>query len=304
MRELLLDSSGIPAQARVFTWGERERLYQHTSGARVLADWDGPGRMEVFTSPEDTWIETEQGASPVAHSVFEVGEYAVVYSAQAGPFHAIARSGAEAPEAGWEKSSTPLEGAGWVMSGVPGLVVDDKPVSLAAGVPLPYWRSCRAADKMSVVAGQPLTLLDRFLISDPDALKERRWTAQNMSDTFPLASRDFLGEMLEGIHAAHLNVARWEMELPFCCSALLIRKIYDQFHGRQRARVMVNGDFAAWWYEPAEDREQRWASSQVVFSSPHLASPGPITLSIDPPSGTALWDVSQYEIWGLPISPM
>src|SRR5690606_12691041 len=132
---------------------------------------------------------------------------------------------------------------------------------------------------------------DRFLISDPDAQKERQRKAQNMRDTFPLAPRAFLDGARPGIHAAHLNVAGWEAGLPFACSALLVRKVYDQFHGRQRARVMVNGDFAAWWYEPAEDREQRWASSQVVFSSPHLSRPGPITLSIDPPSGTALWDV-------------
>jgi len=81
-------------------------------------------------------------------------------------------------------------------------------------------------------------------------------------------------------------------------SGLVLRRLYDSFHGRQRARVMVDGKFQAWWYDPRQDRASRWRWSQVGLDVP-LVKNQVVSVVIDPPTGTALWTASRYEVLAL-----
>lgn len=171
-----------------------------------------------------------------------------------------------------------------------GLVVADE----SASVTLEY----EAGMDAQSYARAEWRVIDAFDIADLEALKARQWRVQNISERFPLESTFPDGTSLIGTTASHLNAAHWTLAWNGEPEArLVIRKVYDRFHGRQRARVLIDGRLAGMWYEPVEDREHRWGAGEFVIAEP--LPPGPITITIDPPSGTPLWNVGRLEMFAL-----
>ncbi|MBL8087508.1 MAG: hypothetical protein JNM85_05475 [Chthonomonas sp.] len=95
-------------------------------------------------------------------------------------------------------------------------------------------------------------------------------------------------------HRQHLGRLEWVLEVPERCNGLRLARLYDRFHGRQRARVLIDGEEIAWWYEPEEDRIDRWAVS-VLDVRCWLS--GPVNLTLDPPAGATLWDFAALAVW-------
>jgi len=98
---------------------------------------------------------------------------------------------------------------------------------------------------------------------------------------------------------SHLNEASFTVQTPTETEGLILVKIYDRFHGRQRARVLVDGTDTGIWYEPHQDRTHRWAWGYYGIPKEHLKPNETQTITIDPPSGTPLWSVGRIEVWNL-----
>jgi hypothetical protein len=76
-----------------------------------------------------------------------------------------------------------------------------------------------------------------------------------------------------------------------------LRKVYDAFHGRQRARVLIDSEPLGIWFLPVEDRLNRWRVAE--FGVPVPAGKQRLRLTIDPLAGSALWSLSEFQIFGL-----
>jgi hypothetical protein len=77
-------------------------------------------------------------------------------------------------------------------------------------------------------------------------------------------------------------------------SGVLLRRVYDQFHGRQRARVLVDGVCVGTWYAPEENRHSRWAERDFFLPASFTKGKETIEVEIDPIAGTPLWSVAEY----------
>lgn len=218
------------------------------------------------------------------------------------------------PSIGVIEVPLPYFGAGWLISGT-GLVSDDRHEinsEPSSAFPIPFFRSLASAPPTNrphscetdigralvVPATSACRLLDAFDFGDADALKARGFQVQNMSKLSRLSSTFSDGVAREGYVASHLNRATWRLAVPENCNGLILRKLYDRFHGRQRARVLIDGEFKGYWYEPKEDRVNRWGMSDfgLELSGPSRART--IEITIDPPPGTPLWSVSRVEVYG------
>lgn len=141
-----------------------------------------------------------------------------------------------------------------------------------------------------------ITEIDRFSISDIVAKDTRDFHVQNMSEIEELTS----GSTRKPV-AYHLNRATWQIQLPGHQIGVRIGKTYDQFHGRQRARVLIDGVVAGWWYLPHQNREFRWAEAQFSLPTELILGKTSIEVTIDPPAGVPLWSVG--EIYCLIAAP-
>ncbi len=122
---------------------------------------------------------------------------------------------------------------------------------------------------------------------------------QNESDVYELNSQ-FDQESASGKHRSHLNRMSFTLFLSKQNNGIVIRKTYDRFHGRQRARVLAERKEVGYWYLPKEDRNVRWAQSDFVIPKVFTKNKAQIVITIDPTAGSPLWNVSCYEVFCLP----
>ena len=82
---------------------------------------------------------------------------------------------------------------------------------------------------------------------------------------------------------------------------LILRKRFDRFHGRQRARVFVDGQFAGWWYEAGENRIHRWGVTDFGIDGRFTKGKDSVLITIEPPAGVPLWSVSRLDLFALTL---
>ncbi|MCB8932282.1 MAG: hypothetical protein M9921_08460 [Fimbriimonadaceae bacterium] len=283
-------------RARRFAFDAGGCLYRDHLGRRVLADAEGCGRLEIETAAPG--LATDAAAD----GTFEDGLIAA--TAEDGPSTlSILRGGLEAlPDLaeGIDVRGS-FEGAGWVLASEGPLQVDglreEAPLP-ASSLPIPFFLEACAATLTVVRRDFRALPIDRFSIADAGALKERGFRVQNMSDIEPLDGFFPNGESRVAPVASHLNTASWSVELPAEAFAVVLRKIYDRFHGRQRARVLLNGLPAGTWYEPEENRVARWAISDFCARVPEDGGSA-LRIAIDPVAGSPLWSVAEMEVFAL-----
>lgn len=144
----------------------------------------------------------------------------------------------------------------------------------------------------------PFELLSELTVNDPSSLKAVRWSVSRASKVTELSSLAEGGPFV-GPVMSHLNDARFQVTVPKHCQGLLLAKLYDRFHGRQRARVLVNDHPCGIWYCPRQDRAVRWAWDAFGIRPEFIDGPGDLEVAIDPPAGTPLWSVSRLRIYAL-----
>jgi len=195
-------------------------------------------------------------------------------------------------------------GCGWVVGASDAFKFDGRhelAPTPSPDFPVPFYRSIEGVGTRSVISAEPMSceLADSFEIGDEVALKARSFKVQNISAVSQLESEFPDGTTRTGFVASHLNAANFTMSIPADNCGVILRKTYDRFHGRQRARVHIDGVFAGWWYEPAEDRKRRWHISDFGVDASLTQGKTEIQITIDPPAGVALWSVGRMEVFAL-----
>ncbi|MEZ0326930.1 MAG: hypothetical protein ACAH95_13605 [Fimbriimonas sp.] len=216
---------------------------------------------------------------------------------------AAAEPGRKAPTGQSTRIDLPYTGSGWILSAPPSITLDrrhEHPPTPLTDLALPFFMSIEGAGTAEILpSATKCSLIDAFEIGDSEAVKQRRFAVQNMSKLIELDSCFPDGSHRKALVASHLNKASWFITVPSPNDGLLLRRTYDRFHGRQRARVFLDGTYAGYWYEPVQDRECRWYISDFGVP-PHLvAGKQLVEIAIDPPPGTPLWSISRMEAYAL-----
>lgn len=290
-----MSSISTLSEVRRFRFIGSDALFLDPHGHRVVADFEGHGDYRVEAAEASLLIlrdeeKTESFRGSFANSLsvlaLSPGEVQILITRSVFPFDGSL----------WEGES--FEGAGWVVSAEGPLRVDGR----LAEAPVPFFRSARASHLVISPAPYRSVPVDRWRIDDVAGLKARGWQVQNVSKVVALASAFDDGTPHQAPVACHLNAASWRCAIPADNVGLRLRKVYDRFHGRQRARVFIDGEFAGWWYEPRENRTFRWGVAEFGIDAALTAGKEVVQITIDPPAGSPLWSVSEFEVNAL-ISP-
>jgi hypothetical protein len=138
---------------------------------------------------------------------------------------------------------------------------------------------------------------DSVLVCDAQSRESHNLKSQNESDPVELTSTFEGCEYQKEVvftHCTHLNAMSFTLKLDASNSGVLLRRVYDQFHGRQRARVLVDGVCVGTWYAPEENRHSRWAERDFFLPASFTKGKETIEVEIDPIAGTPLWSVAEY----------
>ncbi len=314
----------------MFSFSGEDCLYRDHFGNRVLADVEGCGSFRVDSpietlsvSVDDTCVDWFEGSYD--HSL-------LVTTSKPGSYQIEVAAERTESLTGSVQDGEKFEGCGWIVGaeqifdldgehGDCGLGIGDwggaqhrklqREISADPGVnppqstipdpqfPLPFFRHATGKGLRVIMAAETSHLVDAFDLSDESALRGRGWQVQNVSKLFDLDSCFPNGTSHQGQVLSHLNAASWRVAIPARCRGLIVRKLYDAFHGRQRARVLVDGHFAGWWYEPWQDRTCRWRWARFGIEPRLLEGKTEATITVDPPAGSPLWSVSRIEVLGL-----
>jgi hypothetical protein len=284
-----------------FRFDGADRLYRDHHGRRVIADVEGSGRFQIDSALADLSIEVDETPSPVLQGHFDAN--LLVASHTNGDVRVRVYTGPVDPPDGPLKEASEVHGAGWIVSADGPLFLDDRHETSPPpipGFPTPFFRLARGPGIFRFVpAATACQPIDSFSIDDTAARRARAFRVQNLSAVTTLESSYENGDRHTAPVASHLNAASWRCPVQPGAAGLMLRRTYDRFHGRQRARVFVDGRFAGWWYDPAQNRSSRWAVSDFGVASELVAGQSEVEIVIDPPAGSALWSVSTIETFTL-----
>ncbi len=300
----------IHPQESVLNWTflGADCLYRDHRGRRVLGDAEGFGHFSVSGTPEG--LEVFVDDVPLHGMAGTFSESLLVNALADGPCTVHVTKGRVFPPSGLiEQVGASHQGTGWVVHSSGQFETDEKHTVLGSpcnGFPAPVFFEASAigpsgSDGLEIIRAEPMRCetMDAFTIDDVAALTARKFVVQNMSKVLSLESSYPNGEPLTSAVASHLNAASWDCPVPSGCRGLLIRKRYDRFHGRQRARVLIDGEAVGWWYEPEEDRVRRWGVAEYGIPAEFVEGKSQVRITIDPPAGAPLWSVSAVKVRAL-----
>ena len=286
-----------------FRYFGNDHLYTDHEGRRVIADVEGFGIMRLVTADLPVLTVRSEVESAMFSPEFDNG--AIVLAIGSGEVWVDVIVGRTTLiEGGSIRAEGHFWGCGWIIGASSDFSVDDRmqtAPSPSPQFPIPFFRSVKGTGKWSIIPAPSVRceLVDGISIADEAALKLRGFRVQNISALRELKSEFADGTVRTAPVASHLNAAVFNVSVPADNLGIIIRKIFDRFHGRQRARVFVDGEFAGWWYEPGEDRTCRWRISDFGVDKALTRGKDRLQITIDPPAGVALWSVSDYQIYAL-----
>ncbi|HWD41166.1 MAG TPA: hypothetical protein VG944_20120 [Fimbriimonas sp.] len=284
-------------KSNLFEFDGAACLYRDHNGDRVLADIEGAGLYNVQFRSESLRVIVDD--SPTDRFEGSYDHSLTVTSAENGISRvAVGRCRADQLN-GPIQQGQEFAGSGWIVEAKHIHEVDGEHrgfETIPEPFAMPFFLGVKGESLRIVQEGDPWLSIDSFDVWNLDALKERGWSVQNSSALFDLDSRFPDGTPLVSHVLSHLNAATFRLKLPRGCRGLILRKRYDAFHGRQRARVLIDGKFAGWWYEAAQDRQNRWRWARFGVPAELVEEKTEIRVTIDPPAGSPLWSVSGYEV--------
>lgn len=255
-----------------FTFAGYSSLRRDHLDRRVVAEFEGAARVVLLKSSPSLTIEGD--------------DYVLVTAADGDDVDLVVTNGPSNLQ--FDISATEFVGCGWVAADDAPATVDGIKIVLSH-VPTPFFfgfssdRACRfrPIDAAAIE-------LNRWRIDDPTLAKTIGFRVKNLSKITALPDGTPV--------ASHLNAMHWRVSVPDGVEALMLQKTYDRFHGRQRARVLVDGAMRGWWYAPDEDRLNRIATTR--FAAP-VDGGRCVDITIDPPAGAPLWSVSEMVVYGI-----
>ncbi len=313
-------------QTEHFRFESGDCLYRDHRGHRVLADWEGPGTLHIIRCEFALHINGSLNRGvlfpysfegPVTISTNEEGTFEAVITRSTGTSDTELRISEESSvitkEETWvhEFPKVPQELArlwmcGFVLHSRMPFRIDDNNCldSVVAGIPVPFFQSLETHEGMEVLLNGDIHSMQLcyFAIADVRAISDTNWSAQNLSAPHFFESQYEDGTKHSANVASLLNACSFDVSVPSNCVGLRISKTYDQFHGRQCARVWCDDDFKGLWYLPRQNRVQRWAKAWFGFEMEPASEEKTVRVTMDPPGGTPMWSMSEISVVGLVLN--
>lgn len=283
---------------RRFAFADADALYRDHRGKRIVADWSGPGFVHVVRSDVALQINGGRLDPGLFH---RFAEFAVISAEGNGDVDLSLSTSHSSTQYSSGEALLEVHGCGYVLSSDAGFEVDGNGEQLFSieGVPVPFFQSVSSARPMKVAQSPNATMKSLLCgsIDEPDLWAAVGTTIRNSSSIGMLESEFENGRPARKPIASHLNEFEFTIDVGERCQGLRILKTYDRFHGRQRARVLIDGQYVGEWYEPVQNRIRRWGAGAFGFEFTSPTS-GELRLTIDPVAGSPLWSVSELQVLG------
>ncbi len=192
------------------------------------------------------------------------------------------------------------EGGGWVLATNCRIWLNGSTASLhlpdpGVSVPIPFWNGFKADRPLPWVKScfETVTILD---LAAEDSSKGSVRLDRASSPAQELL-QDEKGSVRVETFVSVLGRVSFSVEIPVEGESLILRRTFDAFHGLQRARVLVNGDLAAWWHQPDQERRLRWAQDDLVIPLREEQRGTRAEITLEPPAGAPLFSLSRMEVW-------
>jgi hypothetical protein len=276
-------------------------IYRDAAGNCVVADAEGDGRFRLEEGAHDVVVVRGHCAPGKFVGIFRDGLMVHTRELSTVRGRILTDPSFEKPDVPFARVQGPFLGAGWVVGSSSSFAVDQHHEVLeraSPGWPIPFFRSIDTPGSFEVLPSATLSIpLVSVEVAGPDAMPPVSFPVQNVTRSVVLKSTFPDGFRRSATVCSHLNAAQFELEVPVGTYGLRLRKVYDAFHGRQRARVLIDSEPLGIWFLPVEDRLNRWRVAE--FGVPVPAGKQRLRLTIDPLAGSALWSLSEFQIFGL-----
>jgi hypothetical protein len=268
-------------------------------GARLLSDGDGKGRVEILRAPPG--LRCFVDGREAEGRIHQVNSDFVAVADAEGEYLSLARLGEWPTSIVAAEESTSAEGCGWLLWTGRDLVIDGRSLeAMSPGEEVNVWAPFYLGFRSSVPvrwapAGLVVSGHHRLSPAEPGALtaRDRAWTVKNASAPRLLSGLDAGGVRREDWAMSHLGPFEWQIDVPGSVQLVRLAKTYDAFHGRQRARVLVNGRPAGWWHLPEQNRIQRWQTGSFLIPGVFFDGVSQALVTVEPPGGSPLWSVGE-----------
>jgi hypothetical protein len=111
-------------------------------------------------------------------------------------------------------------------------------------------------------------------------------------------------------HHQHTGPATFTLAVSPANAGVLLRRVFDQARGRQRALVRVNGAAVGTWYIPESNATLRWAERDFFLPRSFTAGLASLTITIEPQPEPDLagnpppWDAASYRTFSVVPPPL
>lgn len=152
------------------------------------------------------------------------------------------------------------------------------------------------------VGGARYQPTDEVSLSDPISRDAHNVKFAQVSEVQELVSRfegRWVGTEVTGSGYSSLGPVEFDLEIDPDNVGVKLRRRFDQFHGRQRARVIVDGKPVGMWYIAEENTVNRWAERDFFIPASFTQGKSTIHITIDPPASSPLFSHSSYSAFSL-----
>jgi hypothetical protein len=143
---------------------------------------------------------------------------------------------------------------------------------------------------------------DEFVVPDRDSQAAHNAKRQSVSDPEELTSQFEGREYKKDVTAtvvSSLGKMEFDVKLNPRNQGVKLRRMFDQFHGRQRARVFVDGELVGIWFTVEENQHRRWSERDFFIPAGFTSGKSKVRITIDPPASSPLWSHVKYTVFSL-----
>jgi Protein of unknown function (DUF2961) len=142
-----------------------------------------------------------------------------------------------------------------------------------------------------------LSQTDKLTICDDQARQSHSYSVNGEGARLAINST-FEGRgaavVIPGCYATHTGPASFSMAVDSANEGILLRRMFDQSNGPQRAAVSVDGRAVGTWYIAETNKSARWAERDFFLPSRVTSGKARLTVLVEPIGTGPSWGAAEY----------